>query len=1496
MKSSSIRFAALALLAAASFCLNSCSSSSPNVVTVAISPSSAIVLAGQVATFTATVSGATTTTSTFSCQYTVPVTNSNGTVTTSSLKDCPTDGSYGTWTQTETQSPNVLTYTAPALSKFPNPIPTLTFTAKATTNTSKTATTVITLDSGIRVSVTPAAATVPVGFTPAQFALFTASFLNTPALQQTWILVQPNTSSSITDNQTANPLAATCSPTCGSIDSNGKYTAPSTLPTDTVPAGSKSTAATTVYAVVSSAQDPSHYAIATITLTSASTNPSTFQSIYPTSVPAGSAVADIYLNAKNLLNSTQIFYTAPGQSAALPIATTNIYEIPISSQYCTPVTASGSTAAVTCDGSLMTRIQLTADQLALPGTAQIQIASIPGALTPTPPCTGTQAGSGSSITTTVTCPLQLTYASPALVSSLPDSLPQPTSSLASQTFAVDGGYFGGVNSPLVKLYFDGQATILQQPSARQLTAQRDGDSLQVPGLYEVSVQSNAPQGSTPPFPTVTANVAVQPNFANVGGFQTAVPLPTTAASGTNLAPSAMAVESPHGYAVMTEQAGNSLQLIDLTGALPAMNVPPIPAGNQPTSISIDDQISIPGYTGQDLAVVVSSGDNKLYEFAMTRTSATPIGNPIPVDLATLISEPGQTGLSTPFSIGVDPTTHLGVVTYQNTNIAFIVDVNPNLDGKDTHTCFITTQTPPCVIAPVSVNTGTTPQVIVQPQVPLAYVTPGGTGTTSVVDLLLEGTKATIAPVGTNGGTSGAVRTAGITKIICNQNTPHGINPATGGTVIISGLMPADLNGTYQVIPASVTDAWTFSYSQPNLPDETETNTSANEGSVQYGSPYYSFSTTSTVSGGAINPVTRKFGYADYNASVAQIGFIGTLDQSLSSLTLTVGSCYSCTPTPAGAPERGWRSVAFDPFVNAFLAYNPSENLGPNYPDNALSIINPGGVAPNAAGGSVNQAPYRIVAAIPTNQAGMGTYTPSGATAPITVYGPMGYDPKTKWVLIGNAGSNTLSYMNLQSGNAFKQVQIQSIQVASGGVPNKQPILGAPPVTSCSPLDPNNPCMPSAVQIGQAAVVKIFGEGFLANGSPVVHLDGNSTGITILSAVDNEVDIALAPNTFTVAHDYALDVTSGTEVSNAVDLHAVGILNLSSICTPTSASPAGPEGVAIDESRGVAIITNYSSACNSVSVIAIRPSGVIKSDGTTAPFGTVLTTVGVGTNPIGIDVLPRLGYVVVANNYNNPNGTATILQFGSTPDILNVVTWNVTSGSTTTVTNAVTVGLSPLGVAIDQDRALALVANNGSNTLSDIDLTVLQPGAVTTTIPTPITIALTGPPTAVAVDNNDSYAVVSNLQYSGTVSASAGLDVIDLATSPPTRSATASINSLTAAITGLAYDPITGQTVYAVSTQGNSIYDFNPTTGTTPENIQVGINPYSIAYNPQTATMLSINSTSNTSSVIDTISFKTRQTLGISSQSQFAAKIDSTTNIAVIVDQNNNRVVFLGLPK
>jgi len=1525
---------AVVAFACAAIFLGGCSSSSVNVITVTVSPSSTSVIAGQIQTFTATVAGSTTTTvKNWPCTYSYTplptATTPNPAAVTGSCTSGQTlnGGSIGTWVITTTNGSNVLTYTAPSLSNFPSPPPTLTFTATADASTKKTATAVVTLDSGIRAEIGPQSVTVPVGITPAATVGFLASLVNSPPINLQWLLVQPNPGDTKnTNNDTANPLAVTCSPTCGTIDANGIYTAPATLPTATTPAGSTTTSPTTVYVVMNSAKDPLHYAVATITLVSATNNSINFTGIFPATVAAGSAYANIYLNAENLLNSTQIFFTKPGQTQSLPILSTYIHTIPISAEYCT-ASASGVTPVVTCGASLLTRIELTSDQLATAGTAQIEITGIPGSEAATSPCTNVPNADGSTSTSNISCPLTIAYTSPALVAASPDSFPQG----ANTNIVVDGGYFGSASTQIVKLLLDGSSTgSFSSSGSRQLVGSPQGSTLQNPGLYEVTIQSNAPLGSQPPFPAATTNVAVQPTFASFSPNPTNPPIlcpnipvaqhpetfpPCFTLPGTNPAPSSFALDSAKGFAVMTLQGTNALQLIDLTGTQPAPGLGlTMTGGSAPTSIALDDQISIPGYTGQDLGVVVSSGDSKLYLYAISRTSITPIGSPIPVDLQSLISTSG-TGVPTPYAVGVDPGTHLAALAYANTNIGFIVDVNPNLDGSDTHTCFSnsTAKTPPCVIAPVSMVTGATPQVVMEPGAPLAYVTPGGQGSNAVVNLLQQGFSAQIAPA-VSGGTSGAVRTSGIVKII--TLTPHGINPALGGSVIIAGLLPADLNGTYEVIPGSVVDPYTFSYAQDGNPkDEVETNTASTPGTVQYGSPYFSFNTTSTVTGAAINSTTHTLAFADPNANLAQITFIATEDQAVTgSLTLTAGSCNGCTPTPAGAPEIGFRSISFDPFTNVLVAYDPSDNSGPSFPGNAISLINPGSAGLTGAG----TAPYRIIAAIPTGQVGTGSYTPAGQTAAVTVNGPMIYDPKSRFVLAANAGSNTVSYLNLDPSNSFKKVFVQTLRVTGPStgpdaavVPNSQPALGSAPATSCDPTSAINSCMPQAVRVGKTATLQLLGQGFLPGGAgsanPVVRLDGSSTGVTVLGqATDGEVDVSVDASVLTVAHDFAVDVqlpsAFGAIVSNSIDLHAVGVLDLTPVCAPTASFPQGPEAVAIDDSLHIAFVTNY--ACNSVSLININTQDFIRADQSVVHYGSVITTVPVGNNPIGIAVIPRLGYAVAANSGDTPNGSASVIDYNHshTPDTAAIVPITITSGSTTTTANSVAVGLAPRGVAMDQDRALALVANSGSNTLSSIDLTVLLPGAVTTTSPVATTVALSGPPTAIAISPDQAIAAVTNLQNTGTSVASAGIDVVTLSGSVPVRSTTASVSSLTASLTGIVFDPApafnptpSDAVFYATSTQQNAVYVFDPTSGST-NTIRVGINPYSAGYDYQTGTLLTINSTSNTSSVIDSQNLRTRQTLGISSQSQFAVAVDNWFNTAVIVDQNNNRVLLLALPK
>jgi hypothetical protein len=1514
MKFRTNKIAAMLLLASALIWESGCGSSSANVTVDTVSPTSTTVIAATTQVFTSTVTGPSTNlNSTWTCSYvyTPAPTTAQPNPTPTTAATCTSGqtvngGSIGTWTTDQTSADNTLSYTAPALTNFPNPVPTITFTATAAADTHKTGTVVVSLDTGIRVSVTPTTATAPVGLNPAQQIQFTASFLNiSPAnANPKWAVMQPVAGSSTAICNafpslvsggacgSASPLGATCSPNCGSISQNGVFTAPTTVPTDTFPVSSGSTAATaaiSVTLVVSSADDPTEFAEATITLVNASTNPLTFTGIHPTTIAAGGIVQDIFLDAKNILNTTPITFTPPGSNQTpQAINPSEIFTIPISAAYCTP-SAAGVTPVVTCDASIMTRIRLNAAQLATAGVGQITVNNIPDTTNP-----------GNAVS--ISYPINLVYESPALVAAVPDSYPQGTAA----QFSTDGGYYGGGGSALVELLFNGSLTAATSHGARQFTGPLSGSQTQSPGLYPVSISWDQPAQpapfNPPPYPTVTTNVAVQPVFAGLASAYNPTPPAATQAyppnipllGGATATPSSIAINSTKGYALITEQGANAIELVQFVSnpSLPGRFAPQVtaqvPVGNQPTGVAIDDQINLAaaGYPGQDLAVVVNSADSTLSLLAVSAAAgtATPIGK---VDLSQLIVEPSGTATPLPYAVGVDTVTHYAVVAFSNATLGFVVDVNPNPipAGQYAPPCFVSTQTLPCAIASVSLNTGPTPQVVMQPNVPLAYVTPGGTGVTSVVNLLLTNNSVAIAAA-----PNGATCVNG-TVTITTPN-PNLLNQSFPGAVLIAGVTPADFNGTYNVTSAS-TYTFTYQHSGSGCATTGASGETGGGGTVTFGNPYYTFSTSPTSVGASINPVTRTFAFADPNASTAapQIGFIQTLDQNVSSLFLTRGSCNGCTPTPAGAPEVGVRFVGWDPFTNVLIAYNP----GNNYDE--ISLINPGGPSANGL-----QSAYRIIAAIPTGQT--GAYAPSGSNT-VTVFGPMGYDPKTNLVLVANAGSNTLTYLDIDPQSTFKKVHIKDVQfqltTTSGGVPSGQPPLASvtapnpPPVAVCDPTNPVSPytgCLPHGVTVGQTAYLRILGQGFLSGGTPVVRLDGDSTGITITTSTDAELDVTIPATRLTNAHDFALDVLSGSVNSNTNDLFAVQVTPLAGCGTTTPPTPAQPEGVAIDNIANVAVVTNY--GCNTVSFINMDAANAHNYG---VPYGTVLATASVGANPIGVDTIPRLGLAVTANNGDS---SASIIQYGGSPFTAKTLSFTsascTTSGGTTSSTN-ICVGVSPTGVTIDQDRALALIANTGGNSLSAIDLTVLL--LATPGTPPMQLIPTSGPPTAIAVDPNRAVAVVTNIQNLGTSSATGGLDVISLSTVPPTKSTTASIASLTANPTGIVYDPAVSPALfYAASTQQNAIYSFDPDTGST-STIQVGVNPYSIAYNYQTGTLLSVNSTSNTSSVIDAVNapvFATRETLGISSQSQFAAAIDNFTNTAVIADQNNNRILILPLPK
>ncbi|HEY2822888.1 MAG TPA: hypothetical protein VGJ06_17715 [Candidatus Acidoferrum sp.] len=1386
-------FSCVATLAAlAGFVMEGCGGGSANTTTVTIGPTTAASLVvTQVLNLTATVAGNANLNVTWTCTFTTTTTtiaaDNTTTSTPSAVAPCTADTGVLTNIQNTTA-----TYTAPAKIKTPPPTattivspPTVTVTATSQADTKATGTCVITLDSGISVTINPATAAVPTS----QKFQFVASLTNdTVPNDVTWQVTQEPLSS-------ANSLAdlVTCSPGCGSISSTGVYTGPATVPTTATPSTITTTTPQVVTILAISNVDSTRIATASVTIVPTGTIK--FTAISPAIAPQGGVLQDVYLAATNVNSLTSIFFDA----TALPSSQVLVVSPPILGS--TPTGA---------------RARLLPAQLGTAGAHTISICNPPiGQTTCTPD------SSGGPFTITVQAER------PALISTAPNSLPQtPVGAPSGGPLTIDGGFFGSANAPLVSAQFNGTPIAVAQPSSRQLGLTMP--ALPVAGLFPVSVTNNLASPST-----AVTSLAVFPDYngSNTPGNASLLPL-TGAAT-----PSAIAIDDVLGVAAVTEVGTNKVEFINLNGGNPLVMPSPVPVGTTPTGVAMDTQgVTVGGVPGVHVTAVVNYADRTIQ---LLRTPA-PGGtvNPTPVatiNMAPLIPTSAPTTPPTPppfpFSIGIDPFTHTALIAYSNTNIGFIADINPG-NAANTSECLLKGQHPPCVISSVSMSTGQYPQVSLQPRIHLAYVTPGGTGILQAVDLTKKSASVGIAS---------AIRTSNTVTI--TTTAAHNINPANPGTVLISGVSTTNtnFNGTFSGI--TVIDANNFAYSQTAVNDSVTGGTTATPiGTVSYGNAFLQFAVSQTLQGIAINPISRSAVLADPNSNLAQVTFLNTLDQSLNSILLAQDVVLGDNTTGA-AGEIGDTDVAYQPYSNTAVVFNPHLNQ--------ISLLDPARLAR-----------IRIV---PTNGSGIGTVNvPSGGSTPnaLSIPGALAVDATNNVALAVNSGSNNISVVHL--GN-IKAVEITEV-VASSSVPGA--ILPQAVLTTNSTPTP-----------GGAVTVQIFGTGFTSGSPAQVRLDGTPLA-TVNVVNNNEIDASVPASLLNVPRRFALDVVVAGVASNPTDFSAVEAVNLRPSCTGSTA-PA-PSAVAIDQTRNIALVSNH--GCGSISVVDLTP-------GATAPLKK---TIAVGTSPSGIDVIPRLGYAVVANN---GDGTASIVNL-----------------NTDTVVASPSTGTNPTGVAINQFSGLAIVANTGSNSISSIDLTSITSS---TTTPTVNTLGIDQQPLAVAIDPNraacgtgattggSGIAVITALN----LSINAGvLDTVDISSQVPAQCTTVAAATTTATPTGIVFDPAGGAVTtnsngttsqppgvfYATGSQGNSIFVFNPSTGVaTPA--AVGINPTSLAVNPNTGTLLTVNSISNTISVLDTQTLKTVATMGVGGSTQFAAAIHPLTNMAVITDSANNRLLILPLP-
>jgi DNA-binding beta-propeller fold protein YncE len=419
----------------------------------------------------------------------------------------------------------------------------------------------------------------------------------------------------------------------------------------------------------------------------------------------------------------------------------------------------------------------------------------------------------------------------------------------------------------------------------------------------------------------------------------------------------------------------------------------------------------------------------------------------------------------------------------------------------------------------------------------------------------------------------------------------------------------------------------------------------------------------------------------------------------------------------------------------------------------------------------------------------------------------------------------------------------SVTVLSLGAIQSFSITETSPKTYVASSTLTSPAAPSAVTL------TVLGNGFLSTSH--VRLDGVELATTFVSG--RQLTAIVPPSLLSLAHRFVLDVqnSSGGITTNAEDFTVEQSVDVSGAC---AASPY-PAGVAIDPLQNLVAVSL--EGCNSLALISL-------ADGTG-------TTVSVGSNPVGVAVFPRLHLAVVANS-GSPN--ASVVDELSQTVILSPAT---ASGS--------------IGVSADQDTGEAAVANSLANTVSIINVNT-GGSSSTSTGQSPVATAF----------NNQNHQIAVAAAGSNTVGfGNAGTS---------TLGASFSVSVPTSVV----YDPVPSEcgpnnTVgcfLATSSTTNVVEIIDPITSSV-SSFRVGINPTAIAYNYLTSTLVSTNTLSHTVTVSDFLAKTIRAVLTLppsppllnlaaTGLPQFALDIHPLTNLAIIADTSNGRVLFVPIPK
>jgi DNA-binding beta-propeller fold protein YncE len=516
------------------------------------------------------------------------------------------------------------------------------------------------------------------------------------------------------------------------------------------------------------------------------------------------------------------------------------------------------------------------------------------------------------------------------------------------------------------------------------------------------------------------------------------------------------------------------------------------------------------------------------------------------------------------------------------------------------------------------------------------------------------------------------------------------------------------------------------------------------------------------------------------------------------------------------------------------------------------------------------------------------FTLNGVTVSEKGYVAAAASPLTNEAIAVNSGS-TATVVELDNGNVLQTVNglgNNPIAAAIDPATNEAVVVnqgdGTVSILSLGAVRTNQIVEESPEMTFTSAspvTVTVTGSGFGAGAQvrldqvPVATSTVTSSCTTTTPSVCRQLTATVPASMLGSARRYALDVlNTDATISNVTDFNVVQPVVVGT----------RPVGVAVDTDRHMAVVTNAGDS--TVDLVALSPATPVGNNGGTAgAVGVVGSPITVGATPEGVGVIPRLGLAVTAN-YNNNS--------------FSVIDETQVAGPKTT--GLCTGCVQPIGIGVDSDNGSAVITFTvPTPTLVLGELSVIQVASATAGS----AVQVFQLPTGVAIDPTLAYAAVSASQ-------SGDVNILNLATFALVGAGGGVTNFSVPA--GIIFDPLNQEFVVANSL-ANTLVLLNPNTFQTTS-ISSGIDPTSVDYDFQTSTLVAVNSTSNTMSVLDydcppqagstaCANPAVRAVVGAAAPQPAssvaiganALGIDSMLGVIVTVDPNNNRVLLVPLP-